>query len=427
MQPVGIKGMPSKKDDNPPHADNDMELESAQLKSESSVNHRGDRRDQHLTLSSQVPKSVNARTVELVKLITEVGPDVPEISRRLGQFKESVRYRYKEKILNKGFAVQASADHERLGLKRVMAILDFAEPYRMYAQSILASMNELCFLVSFAKTMPAGYYVAQFSAPDEYVSDLRNFLQALKDRGIFTRLEMTDYQWVRTAPMKAEYYDFDTGRWDFDWSEKSSEDFGAVRYSPSARAKYDYVDLLIIKELQMDANRSLKEISDRIKVNYKKLAWHYTTHVHGRRLIRGYSVNWMGTRYDSGIERVLHRQHRYIGVLLSVRGAGDYEAISLRQELDKLPFLWAEFVGKDYAAFLTFPVDSVVDGLQYLTSKVETVKEKAQTYIVDQTDAASFTIPYPRFDPSQKRWTFNSAELLGRFDILMMEIKNGSG
>jgi len=38
-------------------------------------------------------KDVNTRTAQLVQLLTEIGPDIPEIARRLGQFKESVRYR----------------------------------------------------------------------------------------------------------------------------------------------------------------------------------------------------------------------------------------------------------------------------------------------------------------------------------------------
>ena len=37
-------------------------------------------------------------------MITEMGPNISEIARRLGQFKESVRYRYKEKLLNKVLA-----------------------------------------------------------------------------------------------------------------------------------------------------------------------------------------------------------------------------------------------------------------------------------------------------------------------------------
>ena len=380
-----------------------------------------------MSLAQAETSNVNGRTVQLVKLLAEMGPDIPEISRRLGQFKESVRYRYKEKILNRGFAVQASVDHERLGLRRLMAVVEFADAYAYYGQSILASMNELCYLVSFAKTMPSGSYVVQFSLPQEYMPELRRFLGILRERGMFASLAMYEFDWVRTAAMRAEFYDFDTGRWDFDWSDRKPEDFGTAKYAPSSRTKYDYVDLLLIKELQMDANKSLKEISDKIDVNYKKLAWHYASHVQARRLIRGYTVNWMGTRYDSGIDKVLHRQHRYFGVQLIVKSPDEFEQISLRQELDRLPFLWAESVGENYAAFLTFPVDSVVDGLQYITSAISKIKHKADLYFIDQTDAASFTIPYSRYDQGEKNWTLNVEELTNRFETLILEIKKGSG
>ncbi|MGD0476861.1 MAG: hypothetical protein ABSB29_01695 [Nitrososphaerales archaeon] len=376
-----------------------------------------------MTITQPEPANVNARTVQLVKLLTEVGPDVPEISRRLGQFKESVRYRYKEKILNRGFAVQAKVDHEKLGLRRVIAVLDFAEDYRKFSESILASMNELCFLVSFAKTMPGGYYIASFSAPREFIDQLRFFLGAMKEKGMFSRLETVDFDWMRVAPMKSEFYDFDTGRWDFNWTAKVTGDFGSAQYMPSSPAKFDYVDLLLIKELQMDANKSLKEISDKLKVNYKKLAWHYTTHVIARRLLNGYSVNWMGTRYDYGIEKVLHRQHKYFAVVLMVRGVTEYETMSLRQAVDRLPFLWSEAVGVNYFCEFAFPVDFVVEGLQYLTETISAVKERAEIYVVDQSDAASFTISYGRFDQIRKKWEFDLKDLISRFETLIVEIK----
>ncbi len=376
-----------------------------------------------MTIAKPEPANVNARTVQLVKLLTEVGPDVPEISRRLGQFKESVRYRYKEKILNRGFAVQANVDHEKLGLRRVTVVLDFAEEYRKFSQSILASMNELCFLVSFSKTMPGGYYIANFSTPREFVDELKFFLGAMKEKGMFSRLDIVDFDWARVAPMKSEFYDFDTGRWDFDWTAKPTSDFGSAQYMPSSPAKFDYVDLLLIKELQMDANKSLKEISDKLKVNYKKLAWHYTTHVMARRLLSGYKVNWMGTRYDYAIEKVLHRQHKYFAVILMINGVTEYQTMSLRQAFDRLPFLWFEAVGVNYYCEFAFPVDFVVEGLQYLTDAISGVKEKTEIYVIDQSDAASFTISYNRFSQTRKRWEFNLADLISRFETLIVEIK----
>jgi hypothetical protein len=379
------------------------------------------------SVEADTEKSVNTRTVQLVKLLTEVGPDIPEIARRLGQFKESVRYRYKEKVLNKGFAIQASIDHERIGLQRLILVIDFAEEYRMYAQSILASMNELCFLVSFAKTMPNGYYVASLSIPKEFFNDVVRFFGELYEKKMFTKLEIHDFDWVRVVPMKAEYYDFDSGRWDFDWTNQPPEEFESAKYVPSNTVKFDYTDLLILKELQMDANKSLKDISDKLDINYKKLAWHYASHVLEKGLIHGYSVNWMGTRYDYSAEKVLHRQHRYFAVHLFVKNLNPYELMSLRQATNRLPYLWSEAVGNSYFCEFAFPVDFVVEGLQYLTDAITPVKDRTDIFAIDQTQSARFTISYAKFDEDSKRWTLDVADLARRYEDLIIKIKGGTG
>lgn len=369
--------------------------------------------------------NVNSRTVQLVRLLTELGPDVPEIARRLGQFKESVRYRYKEKILNKGFAVQAAVDHERLGLKRVMLVADFSETYKNYATAILTAMSEVSYVVSFAKSLIGGEYVVNLSVPSELIGEVREFLLALKERGMFAKLEILEFDWARIVPMKPDYYDFDTGRWDFEWQNPAPQDYEAAAYLPSKRGKFDYIDLLIIKELQMDANKSMKEISEKLNINYKKLAWHHTAHVCGRKLLSGYTVNWMGTRYDYNLEKALHRKHRYFAIDFMVKDTNEFESMTLRHEMNRLPFLWSEGSGRNYFAELSVPVDYVVEGLQYLGNTARGVKEKMSLHAIDQTEAARFTIPYSLYDPASKRWIFDREELVKKFEKLIMQIKIG--
>jgi hypothetical protein len=369
--------------------------------------------------------NVNSRTVQLVRLLTELGPDVPEIARRLGQFKESVRYRYKEKILNKGFAVQAAVDHERLGLKRVMLVADFSETYRNYAAAILTAMSEVSYVVSFSKSLIGGEYVVNLSVPSELIGEVREFLLALKERGMFAKLEILEFDWARIVPMKPDFYDFDTGRWDFEWQNPAPQDYEAASYVPSKRGKFDYIDLLIVKELQMDANKSMKEISEKLNINYKKLAWHHTAHVCGRKLLSGYTVNWMGTRYDYNLEKALHRKHRYFAIDFMVRDTNEFESMTLRHEMDRLPFLWFEGSGRNYFAELAVPVDYVVEGLQYLGNTARGVKEKMSIHAIDQTEAARFTIPYSLYDPATKKWIFDREELVKKFEKLIMQIKIG--
>ncbi len=379
-----------------------------------------------MTASEQGLDNVNSRTVQLVKLLTEVGPDIPEISRRLGQFKESVRYRYKEKILNRGFAVQAAVNHEMLGLKRLILVVEVSDPYKNYAQSIFTAMHELCYVVGFARTLIGGEYVINLSVPIGYVAQVRDFFQELKEKGMFSRLEFLEFDWLRNVPMKPEFYDFDTGRWDFDWQKEWSDDFESAAYAPSDQGKFDYVDLLIIKELQMDANKSLKEISEKLGINYKKLAWHHTTHVLSRKMLSGFTVNWMGTKYDYTLDRALHRKHRYFAVDMFVRDITELELMTLRSSLDRLPFLWGEAGGRNYFAEFAFPVDTVVEGLQYIGRVTASVKDRMSLYPIDQTEAVGFTIAYQIYVPAAGKWVFNPRELGARFNQLMVQIKNGA-
>ena len=372
-------------------------------------------------------KDLNTRTAQLVHILTEIGPDIPEIARRLGQFKESVRYRYKEKIIGKGFAVQALVDHERLGLKRIVFVVEFSNDYRPYANSILSAMNELCYVIHFSKTLPEGKYVVNASVPQQHVEGFARFLETLKGKGLFSSLDILSFDWVRLLPMRAEFYDFNSGRWDFDWSTVTTRDYTAASYTPSQTARFDYTDLLILKEMHMDANKSMVEIAEKLKINYKKLAWHFSTHVLGRGLIKSYRVGWMGTRYDYKLEKALHRKHRYLAIDLVVTNVSEYERMDLMAKTNKLPFLWGEACGKHYYAEFAFPVDSINEALQYMEDAISSVKARTTYYIMDLTNALAFTISYQLYDETQKKWMFNESELNSRFDKLILKIKEGSG
>ncbi|HYB45490.1 MAG TPA: winged helix-turn-helix transcriptional regulator [Nitrososphaerales archaeon] len=372
-------------------------------------------------------KEVSVRTAQLVQLLTEIGPDIPEIARSLGQFKESVRYRYKEKILNKGFAVQASVDHERLGLKRLVAIVGFTKDYEEYAQAILTAMSELCYVQSFARSFPNARYVVNFSVPAEHVSSMSQFLNGLRERGMFDHVQLLEFEWFRNPAMKAEFYDFDQGRWDFDFAGPHTENFEAAAYHPSVPTKFDDTDLLVIRELQKDANKSLKEIADKLKLNYKKLAWHHNAHVVGRHLLRGYSIRWTGTRYDFKFDKALHRKHSYIWGVIVAKDVDELNMAFMRQRLNQLPFLWAEAGGRNYYAEFAFSVDYLTESLVYITEAVSRIKDRVTMLAMDQSNAISFTLAPQLFDAKSSRWLFNKEELMRRFENLVQQIKRESG
>lgn len=365
----------------------------------------------------------NTKIAQLVQLISEIGPDIPEISRRLGQFKESVRYRYKTQLLARGFAIQAMVDHERLGLKRVVAILDFAGEYKRYAESMLTALNELGYLVFFAQTLPEGEFLIQASVPTEHLSEFEAFLQGLSLKGVFKVTQFTAFDWYRNIPMRAESYNFDSGLWEYDWTNAPAIVPADAAYLPSQKAAFDDTDLLLLKELQVDATRSLVEIASALKMNYKKLVWHYTSHILRDKMVKGYRLNWMGTRYDFKAEKALHRQHRYMLIAILGRGLSQLQRMELATMIHKLPFGWAEASsGTSYYAELFLPVDAINEALQFLRGAVANAKEGLWYSVLDQSKALSFTFSYKLYDAEKKAWAFNKAELLDKFDNLLLEI-----
>ncbi|MDG7025079.1 MAG: hypothetical protein JRN45_11235 [Nitrososphaerota archaeon] len=368
-------------------------------------------------------EDTNTKTAQLVKLISEIGPDIPEISRRLGQFKESVRYRYKEKVINKGFVVQAAVDHEKLGLKRLILVADFEQEYRQYANAILTAMSELCYLVYFARTLPDGHYIVIVAVPTEYVNDYSKFVHSLRNKGLFSSVELLEFDWARNPPMKSEFYDFDVGRWDSGWSAPVKQDYSSSAFFPSKPEKFDYTDLLILKELQKDASKTLTEIATQLKVNYKKLAWHHATHVLGRGLIKSYRLNWMGTRYDYKLEKALQRKHRYMEIVVVVRNVNEWERAGLIASANRLPFLWFEAGGKNYYADFAFPIDTITEAFEYLLTALAPFKGRYDYHIIDTSNALTFTIAYQLYNQESKRWELNSQESLSGFDELLMRIK----
>jgi hypothetical protein len=369
---------------------------------------------------------------QLATLIMKMGPDIDHISRISGQYKETIRYRYKEKIIGKGFAIHARVNFEGLGMQRVAMKVSLNKDYAPHARDLFVAMNKLCYLVSFSQLLPEGSYMLQASVPKEHKSGFIDLMKKLKGLGIFDSIEFYTFDWFRNVPMRAEFFDFDHGLWDFDWT-RTVEPGKNDNPGPFEPFTFDKLDLLILKELQMDATRSLSEIKESIKanngtdINYKTLAWHWAKHVQEKRMINGYVLRWMGTTYDSVTERAKHRQHKYIMIPVFVRGVTDEERVALMGEMNKVPFLWCEAAGEDYHAQFAFPVEMVNDAFSYLKDALARFGPRASYSVMDQTAALSFTFSYALFDDEAKKWTFNEAELAARFESLVLKIREGSG
>jgi hypothetical protein len=374
---------------------------------------------------SKKPRDINAKTAEFVKLVSEVGPDVPVIAKRMEEHKESVRYWFK-KLLKQGMVVQPSVNFEAIGLERVVVVVDFAREYEVQAEAILIAMSQLCYVSSYVKTLPEGHYLVKGTVPFEHVGQWMDMMRRLRDNGLFTSLEFSTYDWGRNAPMKSDQYDFEAGKWDFEWSVPAKVYPERIE-GPSPRVQVDKIDLEIITWLQRDETKPLSEIQKETKINYKTLSFHYRKHVLGRQMLKGHKVNWIGTGYNAESDSGKHRRHTYQPIDIVLRDITPSERATVMGLTNALPFLWYEASGRNsYYAQLVFPTETISEAMQFLARALLPVKDKARWFMADQTHSLWFTLEPRLYDSESRTWRFDQSEVLAKFERLLMKIKSGS-
>lgn len=348
----------------------------------------------------------------MAQYLTEFGPNINEIARRSGVFKETVRYRYHRFLLERGITVQASMSYPKLGFKRLVLIVKLAPACEAKAGLIFDALNDLCYLRSFARVMLSGQYVVHVAVPSYLAAECASAYSMLRKAGIFTELEILEFEEIRNPPMKPDSFDFVRGTWSFDWDSLATKESKVPLGGTPKVAKYDKIDLLILKELDMDASRKLVKMAENVNVNLNALEFHYREHVQARGLIKGYRLVWQDTHGDSSRDLSESRKVAYVELTILLEGGTRDEVAELMMLLNRTPFLWSEAYGSAYCAELFLPNDEYGRFVKYIDKFANKMGKKLRIFTMDQSNALRFVISHPLFDADTKKWRLDSEAVL---------------
>jgi hypothetical protein len=357
-------------------------------------------------------RRLNRELVQMAHCLAEVGPNVNEIARLTGQYKETVRYRYHRFFLDKGITVQAVPSYTRLGFKRLIVFARLARSREANAKSIFTALCELCYLHSFTRVMLSGDYVIHVAVPSEQAERCIAVYRALHASGLFSELEILEFDEMRNPPMKPELFDFVRGTWSFDWSSARANSAKLPLSLRPRVERYDRVDLLILKELDIDASRTLVKMVENVKVSLNALQFHYRDHVKARGLIRGYRLVWQGTRYDREQEMAVSRKEFYIELTILLKDGTREEVAELMLLLNGTPFLWSEACGAAYCAEIFCPNYAYVGFMEYIDAFANRAGEKLRIFVMDQSHALRFVVQYDLFDGGSRKWLLDAQAVL---------------
>jgi DNA-binding Lrp family transcriptional regulator len=334
-----------------------------------------------------------------------VGPNMAEIARRIGEPEESVSYAFRSNVLTNGYAVTAWPDREALGLRGIIAVVDIAQEYAH-------KMFELCdgmdywYLHSFNRTVPDGKFILQFTMPEERYDDFPRLLKRMEKAGLITKVyRILRSSWRRHRPMRADLFDFKRGRWQFDWTQLSSEDVPELR-SRTPRQEFDSVDLSILEQLEVNACYTTKEIAELTGIS-SRTAYRHAHRIEERHLVDAYGINWLRTHIDPNLGRPRAPKHRLGFIHTNVVDVNPRELARLSDKMNRLPFLWAELGGGDYVAETGVPLEQTVETMNYIGEALGPVAKRSNNFMIDPACSLSLATPIRLFDDSIGHWIFD--------------------
>jgi DNA-binding Lrp family transcriptional regulator len=137
-----------------------------------------------------------------------------------------------------------------------------------------------------------------YAIPPEYQAKFEAFLEELKTGGITENIELFWSTCFQTVNLTTNWYNENTGQWDFRWNHWIQElntqktDLPYTLTDPEGfPQKADYTDIFILKELEKDATTTLKSIAENLDTSLQSIKYHFDKHVVDRRLLESYQVN----------------------------------------------------------------------------------------------------------------------------------------
>jgi DNA-binding Lrp family transcriptional regulator len=139
--------------------------------------------------------------------------------------------------------------------------------------------------------------LAIYAIPPKNEAEFKAFLKELKRKGLMRKLELYWSTCFHTVNLTTKWFDDISNKWVFPWHqwvEKIELQDTNLPYSlkdPAAfPQKADYTDIFILKELEIDATKSLASIASKLGVSAPTAKYHFDNHIVKKKLLEGFQI-----------------------------------------------------------------------------------------------------------------------------------------
>ena len=241
-------------------------------------------------------KKLDAVDVDILEGISQLGPrNLFQVAKKIQLPHTTVRFRVMRMVQDSLLFLHLIPDISKMGLERAVVFTEAAFGFETSFLDFLRINDFFAFLCPIYGRFEgcAGIW----TIPHDKTKEFQAFLSHLQDMGVAKNVEVLWTTSFHNISVSGRWYDEEEEAWAFSWGEWLNEvetiqgELPKILDEPEDwPLNVDYTDLLILKELEIDARKSMPEISQRLGMSLPKIKYHYHEHVAKRGLIGGHQV-----------------------------------------------------------------------------------------------------------------------------------------
>ncbi|MGI0091231.1 MAG: winged helix-turn-helix transcriptional regulator [Nitrososphaerales archaeon] len=331
----------------------------------------------------------------LIETIRQVGvSNYSLIARLTGLSAETVRYKVNKQLGKMGLGILVNIDYSQLGFTMGLLVV------KPNPNANKTWLDRASYLMLVSKAMGVDKYVCLYAIPYRFKKKYIDSIGDLQKIGLIEGFEFQEISWIRYPPLRSEFFDLDSGKWNVDWKrvDLTNTEMGPTSHLVNQDAKVDFIDTKILKFMQEEPTISPAKIAKNLGANARTIRYHYAEHVQKGKLILGNNVRWIKGQVAGKTPEIMQ-------IAVTFRNLEPDELNSVRKLCNRIPFTLVEaaFESRGYFAFLDTPMEYFHETISYLERNTSMLNSKKEVTILDPTKTQFLNVADELYD-KERGW-----------------------
>lgn len=348
-------------------------------------------------------KKLRGRDVAILEGLALYNPrNMSDLATKLKMPRPSLRYRIKNLHSNFSLNLYGNIYHTFIGLRKVVVSVDAKPGYEELLYECLKTNDYWLYVSQCIGTLRC---LAVYGVPAGREKAFEGFLSQFQEMDLVHNISFFWSTCVQTINATGTWFDKTSGEWIFPWDswvEEVQNTRGELPYTlkePDAYIqKADWLDIMILKELEKDSTIKLTEIAKKLGTSLERVIYHFKNHVIEKGMFEGCQV--IAEHYKN-----LYADSYFFQFYFKNREDLTKFACSLMYK----PF--ARYMGKEYGknrlfAQIYLPKEQLINFQKAISKLIRTGLLDTYEYVIqDMTRTERQTISYEFF--KGKNWEYD--------------------